>query len=170
MSSNYFVVPLDPKAKQTYCGPTVLALLTGLTREEIHADVNRLKRKAGKKRNKTVCYRNGQYKTTRRVPWPLTAPVGGLSNGYLESLMTKYGLAPKKHTVPYKSLRRLVEDMGHFKQPIVVNVTGHYVLYFQGLVYDTFRKTGAPVAEHPFGGSRVKNCWIITKQKMKEEA
>lgn len=149
-----------------YCGPTVLAMLTGKTRTQIHADINRLKRKAGKKRNKMMYSRDGFPRGYKRMPWPLTASVKGLSNGYLEALMRKYGLAPEGHVKPYPTLRRLVEDMGHFKTPIVVNVTGHYVLYYKGKVYDTFRKEGATVDEHPHGRCRVQRYWLVKKQKM----
>lgn len=153
--------PIDTAQGRMYCGPTVLALLTGKPRAEIHRDVNKLKRKAGKKKRKTVYYRDGMYKTTRMLPWPLTASVRGMSNGTLEKLMKKYRLSAKRHDSAYPSLRRMVEDLGHFKTPIVINVTHHYVLYFQGKIYDTFRKDGAPIAEHPCAGKRVEKYWIV---------
>ncbi len=80
--------------------------------------------------------------------------------------MVKYGLKPEGHDKTYPSLRRLVEDMGHFKTPIVINVTSHYVLYFQGKVYDTSSMGGLPVIEHAYGLCRVKKYWIIQKQKI----
>lgn len=166
MEKEFFVTPIVEGQTRMYCGPTVLALLTGKSREQIHRDINKLRRKHGKKRNKRVYYRDGSYKTTRRVPWPLTAPVKGLSNGYLEALLFKYGMGITCHHNKYPSLRRLVEDMGHFKTPIVINVTNHYVLYFQGKVYDSYRNEGAVVSEHPFGRSRVQRYWIIRKQKI----
>lgn len=162
---NFFISPIDKSEGRMYCGPTVLAMLTGKTRAEIHADVNRLKRKAGKKRSKAVYYRDGMYKTTRRLPWSLTAAVKGMRNSHLEKLMKKYSLSPKAHNCEYPSLRRMIEDVGHFKMPIVINVTSHYVLYFQGKIYDTFRADGASIAEHPCAGRRVERSWMITKQK-----
>ena len=162
---NFTISPVDTAQGRMYCGPTVLAFLTGKTRAEIHADVNRARRRAGAKRRKTIYYRDGFYKTQKLVPWPLTAPVKGMHNWMLQEIMERYGLAPEKHNVSYPSLRRLVEDMGHFKVPIVINVTHHYVLYFQGKVYDTFCKEGCPVEEHPSAGQRVQKYWLIRKQK-----
>ncbi len=162
--TTFTIHPINPEHGRMYCGPTVLAMLTGHSRETIHADVNRLKRKAGKKRNKTVRYPGGTYKTTRRVAWPLTARVTGLSNSFLEKLMVKYGLSPAFRNCQYGSLAQLVKDIGHFKQPIVINVTGHYVLYFNGMVFDTLRKQGVPVSDHPSARQRVQRYWLIRKQ------
>ncbi len=64
---NFFVSEIDVAQGRMYCGPTVLALLTGKTRAEIHRDINKLYRKAGKKRRKTIYYRDGQYKTQKKV-------------------------------------------------------------------------------------------------------
>lgn len=161
----FTVYPVDRERERMYCGPTVLALLTGKGKEEIRADVNRLRRAHGKKKRKTLYYRDGTYKTQKLVPWPLTSPVRGLSETYMEKLLKKYGCNPKSHIERYPSLRRLVEDMGHFKTPIVVNAGCHYVLYFQGKIYDTFRPEGAPVKEHPYGLCRVTRYWIIRNQK-----
>lgn len=163
--SNFFVLPIESGKVRMFCGPTVLAMLTGKSREEIHRDVNKLRRKNGKVKLKTIYYRDGNYKTQKRVPWPLNSPVKGMRNDYLEALMKKYDLSPESHNKTYPSLRRLIEDIGHFKTPIVINVTGHYVLYFQGKIYDTLRKDGAPASEHPSYGQRVKKYWLVKKQK-----
>jgi hypothetical protein len=164
--TEFTIYPIDKSQGRMYCGPTVLALLTGKSRATIHADVNRLRRKAGKKRRKTIRYRDGSYKTTKLVPWPLTAPVRGLSHSRLDALLKKYGLPAAFHpNNRYPSLRRLVEDMGHFKMPIVITVTGHYVLYYDGKVYDTYRPEGLPVDEHTYGRCRVKNYWLVRRQR-----
>lgn len=170
MEQNFTVSLVPEGGKRMFCGPTVLALLSGKTREEIHADVNRLKRKAGKKRNKLVRGRDGRPNYWKRIPWPLTAPVKGMGNNTLEKLLKKYGISNKRHDEKYPSLARLVEDMGHFKMPIIVNVTDHYVLYFQGNIYDTLRPSGAHIDAHPSKGRRVKKYWIITRQKIQKEA
>lgn len=152
---------IDTAQGRMYCGPTVLALLTGKSRAEIHRDVNKVKRKLGSKRRKNIYYRDGMYKTQKLMPWPLTSAVKGVSNSTLEKLMKKYRLAPKRHNSAYPSLRRMIEDLGHFKMPIVINVTHHYVLYFQGKVYDTLRQDGVAIAEHPCAGKRVEKYWTV---------
>ncbi len=157
---SFFISQIDKAQERMYCGPTILALLTGKSRAEIHGDVNRLRRKAGKKRNKW----SDKLRCWKRVAWPLTAPVKGMSNGNLEKLMDKYRLKSERRNTDYPSLRRFFDDVGHLKMPIVVNVTGHYVLYFRGKVYDTLRPMGEDLAMHPCAGRRVKKYWVIRKQ------
>jgi len=137
----------------------VLAMLTGHTREKIHRDINRMKRARGWQLHKPV---NGRWKI---VPWPLDIGVKGMFGEDLERMLVKYGLRPEwRKKGKYPSLRQLVADIGHFKTPILVNVTGHYVLYYAGIVYDTRHPTGAPVDQHWYGRCRVKSYWIIKKQ------
>lgn len=165
MTDTFTIYPIDKSQGRMYCGATVLALLTGKPRATIHRDFNRMVRAKGKTRRKAVYYRDGTYKTTKRVPWPLTSAVKGMYEHQLEALMTKYKIASAHHkNNRYGSLRQLVDDMEPLKKPIVVTVTGHFVLYYDGKVYDTHHPAGAPVTEHSFGRCRVKNYWVIRRQ------
>ena len=142
-----------------YCGPTVLALLTGKPREKIHRDINKLKRARGFKSYKTM--KNGGYKS---IPWKLTNVVKGMTCFHFERMFDIYKIRHTLKKESYPSLARMIEDMGHFKMPVVILVTGHFILYFNGLVYDTKCKQGAPIKDHPSARQRVKQYWIINKQ------
>lgn len=169
--TDFNVYPIAEGQGRMWCGATVLALLTGKTREVIHRDVNKHRRANGETTRKAVYYRDGTYKTTKRVPWSLKTPVKGMSNTWLEAMLKKYGMPAAFHqNNRYASLRRLVEDMGHFKMPIVINVTDHYVLYFAGKIYDTARPAGEPISTHPSAGRKVKSYWVIRRQRKETTA
>lgn len=140
----------DRPEKRTYCGPTVLMLLTGKPREKIHRDVN--------------YFRNNKLRNNYEKR-KMTAMVKSMGNITMEGLLQKYDMAPKYvYRHPYKTLKQLADDMEFVKKPIVVTVTGHYVLYYQGMIYDTYRRQGCPVKEHPCARKRVKEYWIINKE------
>jgi len=164
IKTGFTVYPIDTAQGRMYCGATVIALLTGKDRATIHRDFNKLIRKRGIKRNKW----SDKLGCWTRVQWSLNSMVTGMSNKDLEALLTKNKISHKKHEVKYGSLRQLVDDMGHLKNPIVINVTGHYVLYHAGKVYDTFHREGATIADHPCAGKRVQKYWLIRRQPSKQ--
>ncbi len=145
---------------RTYCGPTVLRLLTGKTKEEIHRDVNKLKRKSGKTSSKTVKY------GWKEVPWKLTNAVRGVAQAHMEKLLNKYGMKTKwskKIEGKKQTLTTFAADWAHVKKPIVIVTGCHYVLLTGGKVYDTFSPNGEIPAAHHFGKTRVTEYWVLDK-------
>lgn len=153
--------PVDLKAVRTYCGPTVLRLLTGKGKEEIFRDVNRLRRKNGKK---LVVMRKRGHGGDYRKPWPLTKPVKGMMPLYMDQILTKYGFRPKRVKCaagPKQSLATFADDVAPVKKPIVVVSGNHFLLLVRGIVFDTFKPDGEPFATHPFAKTRVTEYWIL---------
>lgn len=158
---NFFVLPTpkDVPGKRLYCGPTVIAMLTGASREEIFAKVNRQK-------NKRLRKYPDFFKKKR-----MKDMVKGMHNHQLEDVLRRFGVTLSKHKKPasgkylYGSLRQFEMDYGHFKKPIIINITHHYVLFFRGMIFDTYRREGTPLNEHPLAGRRVESFWIVERQK-----
>lgn len=144
-----------------YCGATVLMMLTGKPHVEVRRDVNKLRRKAGKKSHRRSI-KTGWWVTK---PWPLTAAVKGISQSHMDTLLKKYGFAPKRMKPPRQTLRTFSDDFQYLKKPVVIVTGNHYLILNEGVVYDTFKRKGAPVAEHPFVNTRVTEYWIINKKE-----
>lgn len=158
---------VDLKAQRTWCGPTVLRLLTGKTKDQIHRDVNKLIRAAGKK--SYVTYKRCPYGTCKAIPWKLTNPVKGMSSRNMDKLLTKYKLKPKWVRVlgshQKQTMASFAYDYATVRKPIVIVAGRHFMLLFEGKIYDTMRIEGEHPKEHPKAKARVVEYWVLNVQR-----
>lgn len=141
MTYHIHPIPEMPEGDRLFCGPTVLCALTGKTPTQVRRAVNR--------------HRGNKWNAAVTSMWQME----------FQELMHKWKLKPKS-VYPKKTptLKTFSEDMQFVKNPIVVNVTGHFVLLYQGVIYDTHRKEGCPFEEHPNAGKWVRRYWVINKR------
>lgn len=127
------------------CGPSALVAITGLDyKKEIRPVINKVR---GTKLE--------------------SQGVGGMSMKQMETVIRLLGYGFCK-----------IEDftnLGTYKRPIVknavsnlskneiylLNVTGHFIVYHDGKVWDNWTRFGCQVDEHPFKGTRVKRIYIV---------
>ena len=133
------------KYRATYCGPTLLLLLTGLPYEELRGQINRRRNKI--KRNK------------RKI----STAVKGLERNTMEYMLKKHGMKPIKRELRGVTLKTFCDDMVHVKDKLVIISGCHYLLFVpsERKIYDTFQTEGCPFDQHPFAKTRMEAYWTI---------
>lgn len=152
MSQRFLLSPVPQnKTGRIYCGATVLLMLTGIEYPKLRAMINR-HRNVGR----------GSWSN----PLKMNAPVRGMFDKEMEHMLVHLNLKPKYVDRPaYKTLREMAEDMQHLKTPVVVTVTGHFVLLLEGVIYDTYSPEGKIASEHKCARKKVQHYWIINSKR-----
>ncbi len=138
---------INEEGRRTFCGPAALMLVTGADLDAVRRKVNRLRKRPPRHR------------------------VMGMYNTEMTVLLKRFGV---------KAIRKKIADRGKGptvkafaddyefvarQKPILINTTSHYVVLYQGVVYDNWEKSGKLVADHPYAKARVKGCWFIETKK-----
>lgn len=120
----------------TYCGPFALAFVTGKNTDEA-ADLLR---------------RIGKYRIVKGV------------HDYVlgEALKSTVGVTaivslPKMTLRSWIKVRQRWNDKGTW----VVSVTGHFLVYRDGILYDNRNHAGKPFEKHISSKRHVHHCWLI---------
>lgn len=129
--------------RRTYCGPTVLLLLTGLPYERLRGEINRRRNKISRNKSK------------------LWTPVKGLGQNTMHYMLEKHGMKPKREKLKGITLKTFCDDRAHIKKKFVVISGNHYLILSEGKVHDTFQVEGAPFDSHPFAKTRMSEFWEL---------
>lgn len=145
----------EMKFRRTWCGPTVLLLLTGQKYETLKAQINRSRNKAGAR----------QYRKGKMRPLKITNAVKGMSCARMRDMLDKYKFKPEHHAITGVSLKRFCFDMEFVKEKIVIVSGNHFLLLSNRKLYDTFTITGELPELHPYKNTRVEEYWILKNHK-----
>lgn len=122
---------------KVYCGPAALMAVTGKRLPEVRAVVNEIR---GRVPNKGIM---------------------GMKNVEMEKALRVLGVAFRYHEdKPKRQLRHLIPDLDSDVR-YVINVTGHYVSYYNGVIIDNHYRFGTTIDECRWAGKRVKVYWRI---------
>ncbi len=136
-------VPARPKGKW-YCGPYVMAAVTGESFDTIRTEINRAK---GRPDTRGVC---------SVQPWQLRKAFREL--GWTSFTTYHHGESPKMR------LKEFMKSIPHDDTTIyVVYITGHYVAVQGSMFIDTFSKHKVSTAFSPQAGKTVKEVYRMRK-------
>lgn len=159
-----------PDGRTTYCGPTVLMLLTGMTCEEVEASINRYINKQHAPHNgRTVGIRGSNggiyYHRIGIKPNKLVDQVFGMRRDYMFGMLKKLKFNPEwVQKNPHMTLKTFAEDREFMPHPTVVVLNNHYVLIYKGMVYDTKSRQGCVARDHVNAGKRVEEYFNMKKR------
>lgn len=125
-----------------YCGPGALIAVTGKRLPEVRAAINKAK---GRRENAGVC--------GTKISEMETA---------LQLLGVPYHFVDTRFTGPRRTLQEWTKLVCIPGKRYIVNVTGHYVTYCDGIVIDNRIRFGCPVEEHPCRRKKVKTFFVIS--------
>jgi hypothetical protein len=137
---------LNGKNISSFCGPFAIAAITGISIVDIIDAFKKLR------------INNGNEKRAKRIK--------GVYNGEMREILSQFNFNMNRiDGLKEISLKRFVETEGkkHLNVPILVNVTGHYVVLFNGIMTDTTYRI--PVAFQfvkRYRRSSVLNAWTVT--------
>lgn len=142
-----FTPVIDAKRRRgPYCGPTAIALLTGVPYSRIEKMIRR-KRGASAK---DVDGRNIPIKGT--YPWEVRRILK-----LLGCKVTPVKVAPAGATTP---LSRFVDDY-RYAGTYLVEVTGHFMVCEKGLIADTTHQLPIPIEKYARSTRRVQAAWKV---------
>lgn len=140
-----FTPVLDVR-NRAYCGPSAVMLLTGVPLSR----VEKMFRRARKEWGGTVKSYNGK-----------TLPIKGTWPSEVVKVLKRLGCKVNNFNVSGGSLAAFVEDTRNVTTPFLINVTGHYMVSFQGMIADSTYKAPIKIEDYPRGARRVKKAWRI---------
>lgn len=167
----YTIHTYDKKTtgRKFYCGPTVLKLLTGKTRKEVEASINRyINKQYAEHRGRVIDIRGDDgsyhYHRVNIEPNKIVDQVVGMHSDHMTGVLKKMKFNPELvRDKPNMTLKTFVEDRQFMPHPTVAVLNTHYVLAYKGVVYDTKNPRGCPVKDHYAAGKRV--CQYINIKK-----
>jgi len=123
----------------SYCGPFALAYVCGITTDEAAERIRAI---------------SGQ-----RI-------VRGVFSRVLVEALRRHSTVTAEVKHPHKRLRTWAKVRQQWRdaETWVVNVTGHYVIYRDGVVYDNNNPKGIPLDASNSANSRVKFAWCVKAQ------
>lgn len=122
---------------RVYCGPAALMAISGQRLPEVRAVVNKIR---GRKHNQGIC---GMYNS--EIDQALKDL--GFKYQYRES-----SWFPKLSKYEFKPNTRYL-----------INVTGHYLTYCNGVIIDNHYRFGTTMDECKWANKKVKRVWRINK-------
>jgi hypothetical protein len=129
------------ETKVPYCGPTAIALLTGVPYSRVE---HMIRRKRGGYRD-----RNGRRKKVKgSYHWEVT------------KILKRLGCKVEEIKVTGSTLGAFVEDQRH-AGTMLVRVTGHFMVASGGMVADTTYPTPVAIEQYPKHTRRVVQAWRV---------
>lgn len=123
---------------RVYCGPAALMAVTGKRLPEVRAVVNNIR---GRAPNQGII---------------------GMTQGEidrsLEALGVKFNTRSIGPSPP--TLRAFIETL-KADVPVIINITGHFVTYYKGVVIDNHYRFGTTIDECKWAKKKVKAYWVI---------
>ena len=139
-----------------YCGPFAIATITGESFEAIYKRLRSDRSKHGR-RNRDA---RGRLK-----------PVRGTYTFEVVRVLGRFGFnATKLGLHGSKTLRQVCEDFAHLQCPLLINVTGHFMVLKQGMLCDTHTHEPIPWTEYRQLKLQAKQLWHVTPKRRRTPA
>ncbi len=139
-----------------FCGAVAVAAITGLDAEVVE---------------------NGfAIERSREHAKPLSFNISGVYNYEVDKALKRHGYEAHafnryRDKLP-STLRRFFLDVKWRKkmweyESVLINVTGHYVMFnpHEGTVTDTYRKAGVPWRDYPKLKWHIEHVWMVRREK-----
>lgn len=133
------IFPLVNDVKhRAFCGPTAIALLTGVPVSVIEQKLRRGRKGWGNK------------------------PIKGCYNWEVLRVLKTLGCKVEEFKNPEGTFAKFVEDTTTISKPFLVNVTGHYMVSHKGQFADSAWIIPTPISDYDRAYRRVKKAWVVS--------
>ena len=152
--------PYDSDQKKTYCGPTAISAVTGVSISKIHKMIKDIR----KERKFGWIATSGHYV---RVKQRRGNRIAGITNSETWTVMDRLGYRVITTLEKGMTLRDFCDDQEH-TGPFIIHTGHHHIAFSHGMMCDTTSKVPVPWKKFPRLKRRVKGFYQFkTKASLK---